>query len=240
MTKTPFYQKVKEDLIEKIENKFYKRGEFIPSESKLEEYYKVSRTTIRSAIRDLVDAGYLTVVRGKGTRVTTSRLSSTTPNIMSFTDILSQLGLKSSIFEMSVKRIYPTEEVAAKLEIPTSEEVIEFYRVRSIEDEAITIHCSYIPIKYVGSYDLTIWEEKQSLYRVLKEDYGIFIQTALDNITAEMADKQMANVLKIKKGHPVLHIERLAYDQNNTIVEFSDVYYRGDRYTHTIITKNNS
>ncbi|MEH7248096.1 GntR family transcriptional regulator [Neobacillus niacini] len=239
MAKTPFYQKVKDDLIEKIETKFYKKGEFIPSESKLEEFYKVSRTTIRSAIRDLVDAGYLSVVRGKGTRVTTSRLSTSTPNTMSFTDVLNQLGLKSSMVEMSVKRIYPTEEVAAKLEISTSEEVIEFYRVRSVEDEPITIHCSYIPIKYVGSYDLTIWEEKQSLYRVFREDYGIIIQTVLDNITAEPADNNMAEVLQVKKGHPVLHLERVASDQNNTIVEFTDVYFRGDRYTHTIITRNN-
>ncbi|MFD3259620.1 GntR family transcriptional regulator [Paenibacillus lentus] len=237
MAKKSLYLKVRDDLAEKIKNKTYRKGEFIPSENELEEEYKVSRTTIRTAIRQLVDEGYLTIVRGKGTRVSSSKLDSAVPNIMSFTDIIKRKGLESSIIEMSVKKMQPTVEIASKLEISTDEEVIEFYRVRSVDDEPITIHCSYVPVRFVGSYDLSIWEKKQSFYKVLKEDHGITIQTALDNITAIAADAEMAKILHIEEGEPVLHVDRIAYDQNNAVVEFTKVYYRGDRYKHTVITR---
>ncbi|WP_110929952.1 GntR family transcriptional regulator [Paenibacillus bouchesdurhonensis] len=50
MAKKSLYLKVRDDLAEKIQNKMYKKGEFIPSESELEEEYKVSRTTIRTGL----------------------------------------------------------------------------------------------------------------------------------------------------------------------------------------------
>jgi DNA-binding GntR family transcriptional regulator len=72
----PLYTKVKEDLERKILKGIYKVGDFIPSEQELEAYYRVSRTTIRKAITLLIDDGYLSIVRGRGTRVAPSKLKS--------------------------------------------------------------------------------------------------------------------------------------------------------------------
>jgi GntR family transcriptional repressor for pyruvate dehydrogenase complex len=54
------------------------RGEFpwhapLPSEPALSEWYGVSRTTVRSAIRVLAEAGIVEVRKGKGTYVTWRR-----------------------------------------------------------------------------------------------------------------------------------------------------------------------
>jgi len=233
----PFYQRVRNDLEEKIRSDFYKKGEYIPSEGRLEVYYKVSRTTIRNAISDLVTDGYLTIVRGKGTRVTSSKLITNIPNLISFTEIIKQQGVTSSLLEAKLRRLLPTEEIAEKLEIGINEEVFEFYRIRTVDDEPISIHCSYIPCKYVENYDVHVFEKKQSFYQVLKEDFNITIQMAKDNISAELADTHLAKVLNIEKGDPILHIDRVAYDQSNMIIEYSKVYYRADRYSHAVILK---
>ena len=235
----PFYQSVRKDIEEKIKVGFYKKGEFIPSEGKLESYYNVSRSTIRNAVRDLVDNGYLTIIKGKGTRVTFSKLLSSVPNLISFTEIIQQLGMHDIILEMFVRRIKPNEKVAEKLDISVDDEVMEFYRVRAVDHEPMTIHHSYIPLKYLGTYEPELLEEKKSLYLVLRERYGIVIASAMDNIIAKAADSNCAKHLNIRKGDPILHMERVAYDQNDNIVEYSNVYYRGDRYTHTIVTRNN-
>lgn len=231
-----FYQKVRNDLEEKIKSGFYKKGEFIPSESSLEIYYNVSRTTIRNAIRDLVIEGFLTIVRGKGTQVSVSKIHGAVPNLMSFSDMVAQSGSKHSILNMSVKRIKPSEEIAKNLGVNISDDVVEFYRVRAMDDEPISIHISYLPAKYLGSYDTKLLEEKKSLYGLLRDDYGVVIQSALDKIRAFNADSHVASVLQVQKGDAILHLERIAYDQNNTIVEYSNVYFLGNRYVHTVIT----
>ncbi len=131
------------------------------------------------------------------------------------------------------------EDVAKKLGVAPDEEVTQFYRVRAVDNIPITIHDSYLPTKYLGNISEKLLREKVSLYNVLREDYGIVIQSGLDQITAEIADEEVARILGINQGDPVLHMERTAYDQNNMIIEYSSVLYRGDRYTHTIVTKRN-
>ena len=55
----PYYQQMRDDIKKKIQCGDYKRGQYLPCEKKLEEEYGVSRTTVRSAISELVQDGYL-------------------------------------------------------------------------------------------------------------------------------------------------------------------------------------
>lgn len=67
------WEQVRDDLATDIESGALPRHARLPSESALAEIYGVSRPTIRRAIAALVDAGRLTVVRGRGTFVTEPR-----------------------------------------------------------------------------------------------------------------------------------------------------------------------
>ena len=236
----PFYQKVRNDLEEKIKSGFYRHGEYLPSEGKLETLYKVSRTTVRNAVRDLIDDGYLTIVRGKGTKVTSSMLNARLPNLVSFTDIIRQQGLTPSLPVAKIQKLYPTKEISQNLRISLQEPVYEIYRVRAVDDEPITIHVSYIPCKLVPDFDLSVLKEKQSLYRMLEEDYGIIPNMSEDSISAVLADAAIAKALHIEKGYPILKIEKTTYDQNNNLFEYGHTYYRGDRWSQAIIMRRNS
>ena len=56
---TTLYDKVREDLLEKIRTGAYPEGETIPSEPELAQIYGVSRATIRQALQILSDDGYV-------------------------------------------------------------------------------------------------------------------------------------------------------------------------------------
>lgn len=65
--KQPKYVKLMEDLKEKILSGEIQPGDRIPSENVLSKEYHVSRQTVRKAISDLTNAGYVYAVHGRGT-----------------------------------------------------------------------------------------------------------------------------------------------------------------------------
>lgn len=69
MQNEPKYIIIKKSLQLKIENQDYSLGSKIPSEAELRQEYDVSRHTIRQAISELVNDGYLVKQQGSGTFV---------------------------------------------------------------------------------------------------------------------------------------------------------------------------
>ena len=65
----PLYQQLMDDIKLDISNQKYRHGDKIPSETELAEIYNVSRITVRRAVSELCDEGYLAKHQGKGTFV---------------------------------------------------------------------------------------------------------------------------------------------------------------------------
>lgn len=61
----PLYQQVIDIIKNEINSGAYKSGARIPNEFELAESYKVGRVTVRRAIEELVQQGYLTKRQGK-------------------------------------------------------------------------------------------------------------------------------------------------------------------------------
>lgn len=70
----PLYQQVIDIIKNEINSGAYKAGARIPNEFELAENYKVGRVTVRRAIEELVQQGYLTKRQGKGTFVNAPKL----------------------------------------------------------------------------------------------------------------------------------------------------------------------
>ena len=62
--KAPKYLQVKQKIIHNIDNGSYKEKEAIPSERELITLFDVSRITVRKAIDELVNEGYLYRIHG--------------------------------------------------------------------------------------------------------------------------------------------------------------------------------
>ena len=70
----PLYQQIKEDIKAAIERGKYKPNEKIPAEPELSAEYSVSRITVRRAVEELCNEGYLVKMQGRGTFVRTPRI----------------------------------------------------------------------------------------------------------------------------------------------------------------------
>lgn len=65
----PKYEQVKEYLIEYIQKEDLKYGDSLPTESEMMRMFSVSRHTIRRALSDLINQGWLFTLQGSGTFV---------------------------------------------------------------------------------------------------------------------------------------------------------------------------
>lgn len=65
----PKYQKLKDHIVAAIKSKDLRVGEKIDSENELAEKFEISRHTVRQALGELVNEGWLYKIQGKGTFV---------------------------------------------------------------------------------------------------------------------------------------------------------------------------
>jgi GntR family transcriptional regulator len=73
----PLYQAVSEAILRQVKSGELKPNDRLPSENELCEIYSVGRNTIRRALSELVDDGYLKTIAGLGTFVEDNRLLKT-------------------------------------------------------------------------------------------------------------------------------------------------------------------
>ena len=100
---SPLYHQLMQRLAEDIERGKYPVGSRIPPEHELEALYKVSRVTVRRALAELTAEGMLERKQGKGTFVSTPRISQDLKSIHSFHDACKQNGFQSGTIVIHVK-----------------------------------------------------------------------------------------------------------------------------------------
>lgn len=67
--RVPKYQKIQQDIIEKIYQEIYKPSSKLPSENQMAELYQTSVPTVRKALQELVEQKMIYRVKGSGTYV---------------------------------------------------------------------------------------------------------------------------------------------------------------------------
>ena len=86
------YIQLKALIREKIETKELKPGDKIPSEAYLSKFNQISPMTVRQAINELCDEGFLYKIRGKGTFVSKSKLERDLSELTSLSEKLKENG----------------------------------------------------------------------------------------------------------------------------------------------------
>src|SRR4051812_25015713 len=88
----PLYFQLKELILSEIKEGNYKIGSLIPTENDLSDMFEISRTTVRQAITELVQEGWLYRVKSKGTFVSKPKIEQSFIQALgSFNDQIAEL-----------------------------------------------------------------------------------------------------------------------------------------------------
>jgi len=237
----PIYFQIKQTIKSWILNKEFGLGEKIPSENDLAEKFKVSRLTVRQAIAQLVQEGFLTSRRGEGTFVTRNEnlVNQFSLEFSGFMDDLfyhqiSKVNVKSA----SVSVVIPTRPIREKLELgPKEKEVVQLKRVRCQGDQPFTYTINYLPME-IGA---KITEEalyQKPLLKILEQDMGFQFTEAVQTIEASFSNQEIAENLSVLNGSPILFVERIMYGPKRKPIELFQCSYRADMYRFIVRLKN--
>ncbi len=228
----PVYVQIREKLREEITGGLRKRGEKLPAEHELAAQFSVSRMTIRESIEDLVNEGLLYRRHGVGTFVAFPHLQRDHTRLTSFFDKAEDEGIKVKATLLLLKVIPASPVVGQALDLPAGSQVIRVKTLRYANNVPITVHDAHIPHKLFSGI-LNENFEVQHLWDLF-EKCGYKVKRAVQRLEAREADKEVARLMKIRQGAPILFKERTVYATDGTPVEFTYCYNRGDIYSLTV------
>lgn len=113
----PAYEKIKTDILDRIDRGALRPGDRIPSEHQLVERFGVSRMTVNRALRELSDAGRLLRISGTGTFVAQPNTDSGLLEIRSVDDHIAARGGVHLSRVIRLERVAADEETAAHLDL---------------------------------------------------------------------------------------------------------------------------
>lgn len=227
----PIYYQIEEAIKGRIEKGELQEGEMIPSEREYAETYGISRMTVRQAITNLVNDGYLTRRKGKGTFVANQKIEQRL-GLTSFTEDMKARGLKPSTKLIDFQISEARGKIAAGLGIHPGDEIYEIQRVRLADNIPMALETTYLAADLVKGLNQRIVQG--SLYQFVEEELGLNIDYATQELEASVARETESEVLRIAKGTPVLLIRRYTYLKDGRPLELVQSIYRGDRYKFII------
>jgi GntR family transcriptional regulator len=222
----PVYYRLKKLIQEKIENGTYEPGVAIPTEKILAEDNQVSIGTVKKALLELVNEGYLYRIQGKGTFVCGTVLRR--PNLRYYQLIKdfgqNEAGLKIKLIERLPRERF--EPVASHLRLRKNQHLYEVRRVFTFEERPLIYTVSHFPRPmFKGFMDLpTSFFEKGTLYEALERSYGLPTIFNQELFGVSLSDRECSRILGISEGTPIQYIEMLSFTYRERPYEYRKTY----------------
>lgn len=227
----PLYQQLRDRLRDTL-REGWPRDRPIPSERQLMQLTGLSRMTVRQAIAELVHEGMLRRDHGRGTFVGDSRIMRALTGHASFRDIVQREGgiPRTQVVRQRVVRANAAQ--ATLLQVEPGEAIYDLVRLRLIDDEPVMVDYTHVPLRIcpqLGAADLT-----GSLYDFLASACGVPAQFSSDTIEAVAAEDEVAQLLEVVVGTPLLLMRRLARTVGDIPLEITDEFVRPDRCVYRV------
>jgi GntR family transcriptional regulator len=215
----PLYKAVKKLLTQELAAGEWRPGAALPSEQRLAQRFGVSIGTVRKAIDELVAERMVVRHQGRGTFVASHNAGRL---LFHFFHIVPRDGErrtpKSVTLTFRRGRAEPVE--AAKLRIAAGDPVFRVRNLLRLEDRSVAL--DDLVLAQAQFPDLTekiFVGRENTIYHLYQSRYGINVLRASERLRATLADAEVAKLLGVRKGAPLLEINRIALSYHGVPVE---------------------
>lgn len=227
----PLYEQIKRRVVAMI-LRWQQETERFHTDQELAKQFGVSRMTVRQAVRELVDEGYLRRVRGSGTFVCMPKIDEQLRPAMDFISQWSAGGRPLTFKVLHCAVELATGPIAEQLDLTTKEPVWSILRLRTVKRVPISIDYRYIPVARLATLDAS-QVASGSLLELLSELPGGLSEGEL-KIEAAPVLSAHADYLNLMPGDPVLTRHMVYFDNAGHPVMAGVSYYRADQVRYAV------
>jgi len=224
----PLYFQVSRQIEAAIEAGELAPGDRLENEISLADRWGLSRPTMRRAIQELVDKGLLVRRRGIGTQVVHGRVKRPM-DLTSLFDDLTRSDQRPSTRVLDRDLVAAPSAVAERLGVPAGTQVLHLERLRCARDEPLAVMRNWLPADLESVLTVEALES-HGLYELMRGT-GVHLRIATQRIGARGASTPEARLLAVRKGAPLLTMERVTYDGSGRAVEFGSHVYNAETYS---------
>jgi GntR family transcriptional regulator len=214
-------------LREQIRRGVYRDGEPIPTEEQLCQSFGVSRITVRRAVADLVDEGWLERRLGRGTFVKQLSLKAASASKSTFIESLAKRSKQTEVTVLEVGRRPPPAHVAQAMGLAEDVELVYASRLRTIASVPLLFVDSWVVPEHATP--LTAEALKRHSISEMLLSGGASFRYVTEEITAVAAEPHVATLLKVEVGAPLLCVARLVSKDVGKPVMYLTAYMTSER-----------
>jgi GntR family transcriptional regulator len=224
------YRQIATALIDEIRQGVWGVGRKLPTEQALVERFGVSRNTVREALRELQDFGYLSKRRGTRSEVLRSAPDNSFLNsIRSVEELLDYVHATHGTL-LSVDRVILLDDQAKRLDAAAGSEWVRLQLVRRREQGAPPFCYSeaFLAPQFAAAVDVI--GPSFDIHRAVEAKYGISIGRVIQEIEAVAATDGVALKLQVPIGAPILLARTTFHSTQGEVVEIGLAHFAPGRY----------
>lgn len=234
-TRIPQYQYLYETLRQDITRGVFKAGDLLPSESVLQQQYRLTQPTIRQALSLLVQEGYIRKHQGKGSVVQTIPIGLGVMSLKTHSPYAEETGASGSeqITTAIITRPYACQFPDDLLFSPTDDDMQAgfycFERLRLVNELPVFFEKLILPNRYLPNFPRQRLANR-SFFDLLRAKYGLVVTGGEQKIQALAVKGPVGVHLGVAEGSPVLRLEKRIDTNKSDFSFFSLLFARTDQF----------
>jgi GntR family transcriptional regulator len=231
------YAELAQVLVSEISGGNFPVGSNLPSEVELAKQYKVSRTTVRSALSVLEGLGLISRRRRVGTRVEAIRPPKTYTRSLSHIEDLTQYAAETERHVQSMREIICDEALSATLGCRPGQRwlLVEMLRLEPGREEApICWTDVYLDPSVAKAVGAQVRQTTGLICDIIERATGRVVVDVQQTIRAVQLSAALAKKLNVETGSAALAITRRYVDQGGTAFQITVSTHPADRFSYYI------
>lgn len=216
-------------LRERILGGLYAPDQRMPSEAQLAEEFRVSRSSLRTALASLAAEGHIRRRHGDGTYPCppTFRVTLRPGNDWDVERQIEHSGRHATMRVLQQGLALPSAAVAARLGLGAGEQVYSIRRLFMADEVPVALISSSIVAEGLEA-DIPASEASLPPHRFLELFHRRRARDGEMHFRAICADAELSSTLGVKPGSPLLGIEAVYFDASRRPLMLAHEVYRGD------------
>jgi len=231
-------------LMDRITGEVYPAGSKLPPENDLAEEFKVSRSTIRTAINKLEDRKLVHRKPGVGTYINeNTKIANPLNEFIEFPRLIRENGFSPGYLHISSEMIEASESLRKRLQLEKGQLILKVKKVFTANQDPIIFVTNHIPHWVIkGKVKNT-----ELLSPELTEDFRNFFENKCNQQVSYFISQVRADIVgninapevmkEYKENSPTLVIDQIGYNRQDKPIVITQEYHPGNWMTFNIIRR---